>query len=421
MSRLLYWFRDDLRLHDNPALTLACREARELLPVALLPDDRRDRWGLVRTGRHRRAFRLSALRALRQRLREAGSDLLILQGPPQLVLPAVMARLQAGGVVCEDIATPWEQDEVAGLRAAGVVVRARWQSSLIDPVTLPWPVSRLPEVFTRFRVDVEKRGLIVAEPLPEPSPPSLPVHDLASVPLDESLPAPDARASFPFPRPDFLGGEDAALAHLARYMAAGLPHRYKQTRDQLQGLDFSTKFSPWLACGALSPRTLHAALLAFEADAGRSESSYWIEFELLWRDYFRFLHLRHGRVLYRARGLGTQPPPRHDAAMFARWLAGDTGEKLIDAGMRELAATGFVSNRMRQILASHFIHTLGGDWRAGAAAFESLLIDHDCCSNQGNWLYIAGRGTDPRGGRVFNVALQAQRHDADGTYRRSWS
>lgn len=418
---IIYWFRDDLRLHDNPALTLACREGERLLPVAMLPDDRLDRWGLVRTDQRRRAFRLSALRALRERLRAAGSDLLVLPGPPESALPELARRLGATTVVCEDIATPWEQDEVAALSRAGLTVRTVWQSSLLDPETLPWPVARLPAVFTRFRVDVEKRGLRVAAPLPEPVLPPLPAHDIHPAPLDEPLPPADARSSFPFPDSDFLGGEDAALAHLARYLDRGLPHRYKQTRDQLQGVDFSTKFSPWLACGALSPRTLHAALLAFEAGTGRSESSYWIEFELLWRDYFRFLHLQHGRALYRARGLSTLPPPRHDAAMFARWLAGETGEPLIDAGLHELAATGFVSNRMRQILASHFIHTLGGDWRAGAAAFESLLIDHDCYSNQGNWLYIAGRGTDPRGGRVFNVALQAQRHDADGIYRRSWA
>ncbi len=89
--------------------------------------------------------------------------------------------------------------------------------------------------------------------------------------------------------------------------------------------------------------------------------------------------------------------------------------------MRELAASGYLSNRMRQNVASFLIHELGGDWRAGAAWFEARLIDYDMCSNQGNWLYLSGRGTDPRGQRRFNPRLQAQQYDPDGAYRRLWS
>jgi deoxyribodipyrimidine photo-lyase len=88
--------------------------------------------------------------------------------------------------------------------------------------------------------------------------------------------------------------------------------------------------------------------------------------------------------------------------------------------MRELAATGWLSNGMRQIVASYLIHDLGGDWRAGAAWFEHMLIDFDTYSNQGNWAYIAGRGTDPRGGRRFNTVKQTQDHDPHGNYRRLW-
>jgi deoxyribodipyrimidine photo-lyase len=118
--------------------------------------------------------------------------------------------------------------------------------------------------------------------------------------------------------------------------------------------------------------------------------------------------------------LSHQPPPPHDEAAFQRWCTGHTGEPLVDAGMRELAATGWLSNRMRQIVASYLIHDLACDWRAGAAWFESRLIDFDVHSNQGNWLYIAGRGTDPRGGRRFNPDKQTRDHDPDGAYRRLW-
>ncbi|HRV77969.1 MAG TPA: FAD-binding domain-containing protein, partial [Thauera sp.] len=229
-------------------------------------------------------------------------------------------------------------------------------------------------------------------------------------------------ASFPWWWPDFAGGEGAALAHLARYFASDRPQHYKATRNGLSGVGFSSKFSPWLAQGALSPRVAFAALRRHEAAQGVSEGSYWLWFELLWRDYFRFLHLQHGRRLYRARGLNAAaPPPAHDPAAFVAWCEGRTGHAFIDAGMRELAATGWLSNRMRQVVASFLIHDLGCDWRAGAAWFEAQLVDYDVYSNQGNWLYIAGRGTDPRGGRRFDPDRQAATYDADGAYRTRWA
>jgi deoxyribodipyrimidine photo-lyase len=105
---------------------------------------------------------------------------------------------------------------------------------------------------------------------------------------------------------------------------------------------------------------------------------------------------------------------RSNLQSFESWQAGATGEPLIDAGMRELLKTGYLSNRMRQVVASYWIYDLQGDWRLGAAWFESQLLDYDVYSNQGNWLYLAGRGTDPRGGRRFNIAKQTQDHDPQG-------
>ena len=163
-----------------------------------------------------------------------------------------------------------------------------------------------------------------------------------------------------------------------------------------------------------------AAIRAFEAERGANDGSYWLWFELLWRDHFRWMSRKHGRRLYGARGLSDRPLPAHNARGFERWTEGRTGDALVDAGMRELSATGYLSNRLRQNVASYLVHDLGGDWRAGAAWFEAQLIDYDCCSNQGNWLYIAGRGTDPRGGRRFNTHKQAQDYDRDGAYRRLW-
>jgi deoxyribodipyrimidine photo-lyase len=465
---VIFWFRSDLRVGDNLALAEACASAARLLPVYCHDPaaDAPTRWGFARRGPHRRAFLEAALDDLDAALRARGSALLELNGAPGEVLPALARAVGTDAVVCEAIAAPAEEDELAALRAAGLRVRTVWQSSLLDPAALPFAPARLPKVFTAFRQAVESAGLQPPAPLPAaqtlPPWPDLATGAEAAHRLracrrsykDEASAFPcrsggsresggatsdaDAeaahrlracrrsytveQASFPWWRSDFAGGEGAALAHLARYFASDRPQHYKATRNGLSGIDFSSKFSPWLAQGALSPRVAFAALRRHEAAQGVSEGSYWLWFELLWRDYFRFLHLQHGRHLYRVRGLNAAaPPPAHDPAAFVAWCEGRTGHAVIDAGMRELAATGWLSNRMRQVVASYLIHDLGCDWRAGAAWFEAQLVDYDVYSNQGNWLYIAGRGTDPRGGRRFDPDRQAATYDADGAYRTRWA
>ncbi|MBY0240429.1 MAG: DASH family cryptochrome [Burkholderiaceae bacterium] len=308
------------------------------------------------------------------------------------------------------------------LRNSGLAVHSHWQSTLLAPHALPWQAQDLPDVFSVFRQRIERAGLAPVAPQAVDTLPPLPEQALAMPRLqldDEQLQA-DPRAGFPFPDPSFMGGEDRALAHLAQYLARKLPHSYKATRNGLYGIDYSSKLSPWLACGALSPRYVLQQLKTFEAEQGASDGSYWLWFELLWRDYFKLLQCQYGRRLYRAGGLPGKSAPPHDAVAFLRWRCGETGQPLVDAGMRELAATGYLGNRMRQIVASYLIYDLQCDWRAGAAWFESALIDYDCSVNHGNWLYIAGLGTDPRGGRRFNLEKQTAEHDADGAYRACW-
>lgn len=233
-------------------------------------------------------------------------------------------------------------------------------------------------------------------------------------------PVADVHSNFPYPQTQCRGGETSALAHLKSYLTPPWPDRYKQTRNALQGQHTSSHWSPWLATGAVSARRIWADLHAYEQQYGANDGTYWLWFELLWRDNFRLLHLQHGPQLYATRGLSDLPRPSHYPKDFQRWCSGQTGEPIVDAGMRELAATGFTSNRMRQIVASFLVHDLACDWRAGAAWFESQLVDFDVCSNQGNWLYVSGRGTDPRVGRRFNPTKQTQDHDPQGRYRKAW-
>lgn len=452
---VVFWFRYDLRLHDNPALAHAVQLARQrhtwLLPVVVLDPAQTTAltpWGFARQGPHRAQLVAEGVAALAESLHALGTPLWVRHADPVAALTECMQQLHISELVCEDIPAPEEQATVAALRDAGANVQVRqraqdqtgtaasvkstvkvttiWQSTLFAPEDLPMAPDRVPDTFTAFRQKLEASGATEAQPLPAvtdwPLAPALAREtDAAHLPrhlaASTYLPLPGTASTATVAG---HGGEAAALAHLARYCAQGLPHTYKTTRNALTGFDHSSRWSPWLASGALSAREAMAAIRRFEAERGANDSTYWLWFELLWRDHFRWMHAKHGAALYRARGLGTLPAPTHNPQGFKRWRTGHTGQPLVDAGMRELAATGWLSNRMRQIVASYLIHDLGGDWRAGAAWFEHSLIDFDPCSNQGNWAYIAGRGTDPRGGRRFNTDKQTQDHDPQGDYRRLW-
>lgn len=431
MSTVIFWFRHDLRLDDQPALHAACQAGtRHLLPVYCLPDlGERSPWGFARMGNHRRAWLASALDGLRQQLARTPCPLMVCVGPPTRVIPLLAKATGAARVVCEEVCAPFEQAEVASLRAQGLHVQTVWQSSLLNPDSLPFHVQDLPDSFTPFRQAVEQARISPIAPLPPPNalppwPPgfcAIPALTGSIDQLSTGLYQVRADATFPFGHDGMAGDELSGRRHLSQYLARRLPDSYKQTRDALTGVNNSSKWSAWLATGALSARRIMAELRSYEDAHGATDGSYWLWFELLWRDYFRLLHMKHGIKLYRAGGLGSRPAPTHDAAGFERWCNASTGDALVDAAMHELSATGYISNRLRQVVASYLVHELGGDWRAGVAWFESQLIDHDVYSNQGNWLYIAGRGTDPRGGRRFDTIKQATLHDPDGSYRRQWS
>lgn len=438
-SGVLYWFRNDLRLHDNPALQHAIALSKQrgtwLLPVYVHDTALRltTPWGFVRTSPHRLAWTAMAVQDVSEQLLALGSQMLQFTGDPSEVLAELVKHLGGNTVVCEDIASPYEEAHVQALQQRGIDVQTVWQSTLMSPDQLPFEPHDVPDVFSSFRRAVEQQTLAAAPPLARvtwlPSLPHQAAFDLAqqmSHSVDHATHSGavlnDPRSAFPWSLPEFHGGERTALAHLAHYCKRGLPHTYKATRNGLVGVDYATKWSPWLATGALSARQAWAAIRHFEAEHGATESTYWIGFELLWRDHFRWLHLKHGERMYWQRGLSDAalPARTHNARGFELWRTGRTGHPFIDAGMRELNATGYTSNRMRQNLASFLIHDLGCDWRSGAAWFESQLIDFDVYNNQGNWLYLSGRGTDPRGSRRFNPHKQAKDYDSDGTYRALW-
>jgi deoxyribodipyrimidine photo-lyase len=215
----------------------------------------------------------------------------------------------------------------------------------------------------------------------------------------------------------FKGGEDEAFVHLQNY----LPniHSYKTTRNEMSGFENSTKFSSYLAIGCISPRRIYEKIKDQEEKTYQSDSSYWIYFELLWRDFFHLVMKYSGNKLFLKSGIKEiNYNFRIDKNTFDNFFNASLGVDLIDASINELKTTGWLSNRNRQIVASYFIKNLGLDWRVGAAFFESFLVDYNPASNYGNWAYQAHVGNDSSY-RIFDIERQTQMYNGND-YIKKW-
>ena len=429
-NRIVVWFRNDLRLSDNETLTRAIQQGGEIIPVYCL-DPRHfanTKLGLPKIGAFRAQFLIEALEDLRNSFIQIGANLVILQGKPEEVLVNFANQVQASAIFFSKEVTSEERQVDKGLEEAAfskrIACESFWQSTLYHKDDLPFPIKQTPEVFTQFRKEVEKQSKIRAT-FPTPTAINYPGEALIpkAGPLpqltDNGLEKPkQAEHSWLKIR----GGESSALGQLQSYFwEKDLLKKYKETRNGLIGMDYSSKLSPWLALGCISPRTIYTEVKRYEKERVKNDSTYWLVFELIWRDYFRFIAKKHSTKLFQVSGIRNQVDSwRRDKAQFKRWAEGMTGVPFVDANMRELNATGFMSNRGRQIVASFLVNDLGIDWTWGASYFESMLVDYDVCSNWGNWMYVGGVGNDPRENRYFNILRQAKNYDRNGDFVRLW-
>lgn len=425
--RILIWYRTDLRSHDHAPLHQAITQGAEIIPCYCF-DPRQfgeTAFGFAKTGAIRAQFLLESVADLRRSLRSRQSDLILRRGLPEQEIPALVQQLGITAVYYHAEVTAEEIQVEAALATAlqllGVPLTGFWGHTLYHPDNLPFDLRQLPELFTQFRKAVEQDSTIdPTVPTPDKLPPLPPIEpgelptltDLGLHPVQ-----PDPRAVI-----SFQGGETAGMARLKDYFwTQDCLKTYKETRNGMLGANYSSKFSPWLALGCLSPRYIYEQVQVYETQRTRNDSTYWLVFELLWRDYFRFICAKHGNALFQPTGLqGVELPWQQDWEKFEQWRTGQTGFPLVDANLRELAATGFMSNRGRQNVASFLTKNLGIDWRMGAEWFESQLIDYDVCSNYGNWNYTAGVGNDARGFRFFNILKQSKDYDPDGNYVKHW-
>jgi deoxyribodipyrimidine photo-lyase len=428
MNNHLVWFRNDLRVRDNNVLRKA-REGADCLIAVYCFDPRQfedSKYGFKKTEKYRARFLLETVRNLKSSLERLHIPLLVYLARPEEVIPKVVKDYEINCIYFQKEWTTEECDVNDSLKvslAVNVQLVELYDQFLYPPEDVPFSsFKEIPQVFTAFRKKVEKFAQVPEQnPVIEAmerdnlfdNPTAIPsLHQLG---LEEFKT--DPRSAFPF-----SGGERQAWTHLENYIWTGQYIKsYKETRNGLVGVSYSSKLSPWLANGSISARSIFWQVRKFEREVKKNSSTYWLIFELIWRDYFKYVSLKEGDKIFRLGGiLQNEYDWKNDERSFKRWRDGQTPYSFVNANMKELAHTGWMSNRGRQNVASYWAKELQQDWRIGAAYFESLLIDYDVHSNWGNWMYNSGVGNDPRD-RKFNIQLQAKRYDPDKAFQNLWN
>ncbi|HET9328328.1 MAG TPA: deoxyribodipyrimidine photo-lyase, partial [Candidatus Eisenbacteria bacterium] len=412
--RILFWFRKDLRLDDNTGLAEAVRDAGgNVVPFYASEPEILSRPDMAAT---RVRFVLDSLADLGAAVEACGSHLAVSHGrATETVIQAARAA-RADAVYWNEEYEPQlarRDDAVeSALRREGIAVRRFHDRLLVPPGAVATKEGKPFVVYTPFRRACE--ALPLSEPLPGVR--RFAAHELPRRPL-ASL----DRLGFSTGQTPWPGGETAARKRLEEFLSRGLA-RYRDARDH--PADHATaRLSADLKFGTLSPRTVTSAVLAAAREDRRlGPSAEKFISELRWRDFYahvlyHYPHVERGAFRARYDAIRWRGNPQHLAA----WQAGRTGYPLVDAGMRELAATGFMHNRVRMVVASFLTKDLLLDWRLGERHFMRQLVDGDLANNNGGWQWAASTGTDAQPYfRIFNPTLQGERFDPQGAYVSRW-
>ena len=411
----IVWFRQDLRLTDNPALHAAAARGGVVVPVYIDSEEEEGAWtagGATRWWRHH------ALASLQSSLQALGSRLLLRRGPALVELTELAAGLGADAIYWnrryEPAARARDTQVKESLRAAGLLAESRNGSLLAEPWELRTQGGGPFQVFTPFW---RKLLATIEPPTPRPAPTALPAPQ--AWPGSLSL---DAMGYLPTIRWDaglaqhWQPGEAGAARQLEQFVASWL-RDYAGTRD-LPAKPGTSRLSPYLHHGEVSPRQVWHSVLA--DNPGERGGKYLAE--LVWREFSYHLlhHFPH------TPGAPLRPqyaafPWREDARLLTAWQRGRTGVPLVDAGMRELWHTGWMHNRVRMICASYLVKNLLQPWQAGARWFWDTLVDADLAANTQGWQWTAGCGADAAPFfRIFNPVTQGERFDPQGAYLRRW-
>lgn len=421
----LIWFRNNLRVNDNISLKKSIENNSNTIAVYFFDPKlfKVDKFGFQKTAKFRAKFLIETIIDLKNNLKDLNITLLTYFDSPENKLEELCKEHSVSAIYTQK---EWTQEEVTTNEKikktipSDIAIIEDYDQFLYHPNTVSKDFSNIPNVFTAFRKKLEKTVAVLEE---------VRISALSSdnlLAIETEIPTLKTLGFIDFNIPTktafpFLGGENEALKRLDNYFFETKKVAfYKKTRNGLVGTDYSTKFSAWLANGSISAKTIYWKIKEFEAEFGANQSTYWVIFELIWRDYFKYISLKYNNKIFKIGGILDKNYQWYTYQKdINKWINGETKDDFVNANMIELKQTGWMSNRGRQNVASYFAKELLLDWRIGAAYFESVLIDYDVHSNYGNWMYVAGVGNDPRD-RKFNTKLQAERYDSKYKFRKLW-
>jgi len=385
----LVWFKNDLRLHDNEALTKASEACETLVFCYCI--EKKDfemlELGFRRVDVMRFRFLEQSLLDLKRNLKSLGVHLIIGEVSALHTIPELIEKYGITDVYAEEEYASYELDLVNKLidKLPKTNFHFFWGKTLYHQDDIPFSIPNIPLTSKAFRIPVGNQAAprkTFSRPTQLNEVPNIknkpfPVYSIYGFDEDEYKNA----------KPLLKGGETAALERLEYYtFKSELLTEYRWSRNKSDGLDYSSKFSPYLALGCISAREIYEKVIDYEKNVKKNQSTWWLVFELVWRDYFTFKAMRFGSSIFKTTGYKNKTMEwENDEAKFDKWCKGNTGIPFIDAHMRQLNQTGYMSNRGRVNCASYFVHDLMINWTWGAAYFEAKLIDYDVSSNWMNW------------------------------------
>ena len=412
----LVWFRNNMRVEDNSSLTKAINNSDNV--IGFINIDPKNflstKYGFKKTEKYRAKFLLETISDLKSQLDKLNISLIITHKDFGQSINEIINQFEVTSIYTQ---TEWTRDELKeeSFIPEEINLIKDFDQFLFSPNDVRSLYDNIPRGFSNFRKKCEKY---------------LSVNDTLSIP--KSLNS-DNKISIDYPIPSlsdlgfkdfevhkdsvfrFKGGETNAKNRIRNYFfETRNVSTYKLTRNGLIGEDYSSKFSPWLANGSVSVKYIFKSLKEYEKEVEKNDSTYWLYFELIWRDFFKYVSMQHKDKFFNKDGIyGEDKEWSDDQDILLNWINGKTNEPFVNANMIELSQTGFMSNRGRQNVSNYLTKELKIDWRIGAEYFESMLIDYDVHSNYGNWLYNAGIGNDSMPFRKFNPKLQSERYDPD--------
>ena len=419
----LVWFRNNLRIEDNISLSKAINNSDNIFGFINIDPKNflLTKYGFKKTEKHRAKFLLETISDLKSQLDTLNISLIITHKDFDKSINEMINKYEITNIYTQ---TEWTRDELKeeSFIPDEINLIKDFDQFLFSPNDVKGLYDNIPRGFSNFRKKCEKY---------------LSVNDILSIPNSLN---PDNKILFDYSIPTlsdlgfedfdvhkdsvfrFKGGETNAKDRIKNYFFdTRNVSRYKLTRNGLIGEDYSSKFSPWLANGSVSVKYIFKLLKEYETKVEKNDSTYWLYFELIWRDFFKYVSMQHKDKFFNKDGIyGEDKEWSDDKDVLLKWINGETDEPFINANMIELSNTGFMSNRGRQNVANYLTKELKIDWRIGAEYFESMLIDYDVHSNYGNWLYNAGIGNDSMPFRKFNPKLQSERYDPDKSYEKTW-